>query len=807
MIKLLDTNMNVLHLLSKVKNYYIESDLKTGDKLISFLLPRVDEAAIIIKQEMYLRTKEDEYVIKEINYQDKDYLEIFGKLNLTDLKGKMLNNVESVEHSIDYLLTQILSGTGWTHQMQQAISKLRTVRAESSSIFNLIADASKIYNIEFSFDTLNKKVNVYQTRGIDRGSYAYSDLNIKSSEFQSDSYDLVTRIYPYGKDKLDIKAVNGGVEYVEDFTFTNKVIEYIWVDERYEDAASLKEDALAKLAALSKPRASFKLNVMDLAQISSLYSYLDYRLGDVITVLDKTAKQVYNERIMHLIEYPLEPERNVVEMSNTMFSYAELQREATKNIENLASNIGAISLELNGFDAAVQEVSDTIKANYGGYVVTRYSENNEPYEILIMDNPDIMLAQNVIRMNQAGIGFSQTGYNGTYDTAITIDGRILGRFIEAETLSAISSNLGTITAGTIDASTVNITNLNASSIFVGGTTSVQDKINEFDAIQIGGRNLLPSSVLSQESYTTKEFEISAWATQLISKEDISSILESGEEYTISYDMELTETTNVPTLYALQAGLFLYSPGGNGSVSFFTDVLVNTGDKHRYVQTFTTPQLVDHRIIIYSNRYTTNGAEPAGFDTLKVTNLKIEKGNKATDWTPAPEDVSADIADRTAEVQETARIAAEDYANAQKVLAATDAAAYADDKISDAEGRAIAVANQNLATATQNLATAKGALEELIETRVSKETSTIKSYIRSDANGNLEIGSLSGNNSKLVQSPNAMTFMVDNMPVATFGSGETDMPKAGVDTELRIGDKTSNYHWVSDPDGGMSLIWK
>ena len=171
--------------------------------------------------------------------------------------------------------------------------------------------------------------------------------------------------------------------------------------------------------------------------------------------------------------------------------------------------------------------------------------------------------------------------------------------LDAGAITTGTLNASLITTGTLNASQVDIINLSAESIFVGeSTTSVQDKINELDAIQIGGRNLLPSSVLSQESYTTKEFEISAWATQLISKEDISSILESGEEYTISYDMELTETTNVPTLYALQAGLFLYSPGGNGNVSFFTDVLVNTGDKYRYVKTFTTPQLVDHRILIY-----------------------------------------------------------------------------------------------------------------------------------------------------------------------------------------------------------------
>src|SRR5699024_10836914 len=45
---------------------------------------------------------------------------------------------------------------------------------------------------------------------------------------------------------------------------------------------------------------------------------------------------------------------------------------------------------------------------------------------------------------------------------------------------------------------------------------------------------------------------------------------------------------------------------------------------------------------YSGRYTTNDNSPIEFNTIKVTNMKLEKGNKATDWTPAPEDVNSQI---------------------------------------------------------------------------------------------------------------------------------------------------------------------
>lgn len=78
---------------------------------------------------------------------------------------------------------------------------------------------------------------------------------------------------------------------------------------------------------------------------------------------------------------------------------------------------------------AVDTATELIKSGVdGGHVVT--SSN----EILIMDNEDKTKAKNVWRFNQNGIGYSKTGYNGTYGTAITMDGQIVADYITAGTL-------------------------------------------------------------------------------------------------------------------------------------------------------------------------------------------------------------------------------------------------------------------------------------------------------------------------------------------------------------------------------------
>jgi phage minor structural protein len=160
-----------------------------------------------------------------------------------------------------------------------------------------------------------------------------------------------------------------------------------------------------------------------------------------------------------------------------------------------------------------------------------------------------------------------------------------------------------------------------------------------DGIEIGGRNLIPSSFLSpSQAVSTEEFTLNGWAAQLINQNDTQSILSEGETYTLSYECELIERTDAPTLFSYQAGFLLYSQTGQ-MVSFYSGVR-ELGETKKVSVTFVCPPLdSNHRILFYTNRYTTNGVAPIGTDTIRFKNFKLEKGNKATDWTPAPEDLA------------------------------------------------------------------------------------------------------------------------------------------------------------------------
>lgn len=152
-------------------------------------------------------------------------------------------------------------------------------------------------------------------------------------------------------------------------------------------------------------------------------------------------------------------------------------------------------------------------------------------------------------------------------------------------------------------------------------------------------------------------------------------------------------------------LRVYDTLTNYDFMFGEKVFTNLGNKKQRLS-FTLPLVSTTKsskvwnLSFYNNN---NG------DRFTIENIKIEKGNKATDWAPAPEDTQAQIT----KAQTDATNAAKAYADAQDALRKTEAQAYADGKVTAEEQRAITDAQNKLteakthaetkATEAQNLA--------------------------------------------------------------------------------------------------------
>lgn len=183
---------------------------------------------------------------------------------------------------------------------------------------------------------------------------------------------------------------------------------------------------------IDEPRISVNI---DFVELSRTEEYKDLKFLQTINLHDYVTVRV--------------PKLNIDITSQVVYyKYDCLQeRYIDMTIGNTKRNLSSNSFTIHELNNKIDEATDfltgameyaqnVITGNQGGHVVIRSGGDGKPYEILIMDNEDINLAKNVIRMNKEGIGFSSNGYNGPFSTAITIGGGIVADFITTGVLSA-----------------------------------------------------------------------------------------------------------------------------------------------------------------------------------------------------------------------------------------------------------------------------------------------------------------------------------------------------------------------------------
>lgn len=510
MLQLHNKNKEKIKGLRDYKDYCIESVLSTGDRTLSFSYPA--KLSDGIEEEGYIITKTNEFVIKEI--QDTgDYKSIKAVLNVEDLEGKVWDRFVSTEQTIADCLALALAGTGWLVGTCN-ITKKRTIVKTCSNTWEIIQEAQKTYRVELEFDTLNKKININDSIGTDKGCYFIDSLNLKALNIQSNSYDYYTRIIAEGKDGL-VLADPG---YIENYQYSNKIKTLYWKDERYTNIESLTEDATAKLEEMSKPYRSYTATILDLANMNETYKdILAYSLGDVITLISKEKKVKEKQRIVKITEYPDEPTRNTCEIANTKLSFDDIQKEqqqTTDTVNNITSDDGtisesAISVAVSHLIADKADIQDlnVISARIGTIEVNRATVDqlnatnanvvNLLSAVATIDSA-LINKVNVVDLNATNANLSnldatvaniQTLVNGNLTSAniqslvltsskVTVDnGFIKNAMIE-------SLDVTKINAGTLNTNKISVSSSDGGLIIAGATQQFKDKNNNV-RLQLG----------------------------------------------------------------------------------------------------------------------------------------------------------------------------------------------------------------------------------------------------------------------------------------------------------------------------------
>jgi len=502
------------------------------DETLSFLFPISDPKHDAILEECYIQTKDNEYIVKEVNYSDDDWTAYICKINIEGIKGKEVSHFETVEQTCTNSINLALVGTGWTIGVCDVV-KLRTVRKNNCSAYIVLQEIQSAYGCEMYFDGINKKVYIYQAMGSDKGTYFAEQLNLKKLDVQRNSYDYITRLIPLGKDGLGIASINGGLNYIENYQYSGKIITAYWEDNRYTDAQSLMDDGIDRLAYLSVPYKSYRADILDLSS-NSTYGILDYSLGDTITLLAKSKDIKERQRIIKLTNYPEEPERNTVEIANKIVSLEVLQVRLINSadvVDTVTTSDGLVDgTKVDGIDwtqlqnvhiviADIQDLS-VVTARIGTLEVTTAHITNGIIDNATIDvgkvnnlsatyativnltatNGNITsLTSNIASINTLLAGNLGAG-NIAAGAIIAGSGIIAVGAIGSAQISDLSASK--ITAGIIDAAIITVKNLTADNITAGTINGQRIAAGAIDNSKVSGTANIDGSKLNISSVVT-----------------------------------------------------------------------------------------------------------------------------------------------------------------------------------------------------------------------------------------------------------------------------------------------------------------
>ena len=267
------------------------------------------------------------------------------------------------------------------------------------------------------------------------------------------------------------------------------------------------------------------------------------------------------------------------------------------------------------------------------------ADGNIAYTTVLLDDSTTIIDGGTIITGSVSAN-AVNANSGTFNVANIPDlnaskitaGDIAAARIQANVISAINN----LTAGQIDAARINASQLTIGSF----NTTLQNTISN-DKMNIGGTNLF----VDTDHYLTT-LNGSAFGGE----NSLEKVIPEGETITVSVE--------------INADNLVWSSSGNKRIGCEMSI-AKTGGGSQYIGAWAGAALSDSLNVVevingsmhkrISKTFTLLGDVSVGRNmtlyiqavesgTVSIGRVKVERGNKPTDWTPAPEDVAADISD-------------------------------------------------------------------------------------------------------------------------------------------------------------------
>ncbi|MGG1847073.1 phage tail spike protein [Bacillus wiedmannii] len=389
-------------------------------------------------------------------------VKIYARHIFYDLLENLIEDTNIVEQPGAGALDQLLRKTQYPHPFKVVcdISKMNNSRIVRRNPVEAILDPQEDNSFvnrwggELVRDFFD--IKMYQQRGTDRGVTIQDQKNLIGFESDVDLDVVVTRIMPKGADGLLLPE-----KYVDSPLINNysrpriKVIEFNHIkaqkeEGRNDEEALPLEEAYKALRAAAKskftdekidiPQANYKVNFVELSKTEE---YKDYAVLERVYLADtvrvkhsKLGVDIQAKAISYVFNVLTEKYKDL-NLGSYKKSFLDKMNDVSKITDGLED------MEESVLQQAKNNATNLINSGFGGHVRTY------PERILIMDTDSEKTAEKVWQWNINGLGFSSKGINGPYETAMTMDGRIVADFIATGTLDASLAKIKNLIADDI----------------------------------------------------------------------------------------------------------------------------------------------------------------------------------------------------------------------------------------------------------------------------------------------------------------------------------------------------------------------
>ena len=365
----------------------------------------------------------------------------------------------------------------WTDKETVATFTVKEPASARSLLGGVAGSVLDVYGGEYEFNRYT--VKLHKARGTDSGVVIAYGKNLVDIDQEESIENTITGVYPYYKDtdgnvlELPEKVISSASAH--NFPYPRTVP--LDCSQEWQETPSVEQlrayaSAYVEKEGIGVPSVSLKVSFVPLWQTEEYKAIAPaerLNLCDIATV--RFEKLGVNARAKVV--------QTVYDVLAGRYESITLGEASTNLADTIVAQDKAINAKADTSDleAAAANASAWITGNKGGYVVLRRNADGQPYELLIMDKPTIEEATKVWRFNKSGLGYSSTGYNGTYGLAMTQDGQIVADYITTGTLSAnllragvLQDKTGKVFKLDLDAGTLDA---NFTSLQVSGKTPEQ----------------------------------------------------------------------------------------------------------------------------------------------------------------------------------------------------------------------------------------------------------------------------------------------------------------------------------------------